>query len=91
MFFGGWLYPDALAIGVAGVEFTFDREEFGCAAVGRDAAQATRAPSKKQFRLFRIGICSLRCKSEIQNRSNRKTAMYDPCGNASQTCNHALR
>jgi hypothetical protein len=63
------LYPDAPTIGVAaGVEFTFDRDEFGCAATGTAVAQATSAPTKRQFRVFRIGICSLRFKSEIRHR-----------------------
>jgi hypothetical protein len=68
MFFGGWLYPAAPTLGVAaGVEITFDRDEFSCAAIGADAAQAISVPTKRQFNVFRIGIRSLRFKSRAKS------------------------
>jgi len=30
MFFGGWLYPDALSTGVADAALPFDEAELGC-------------------------------------------------------------
>jgi hypothetical protein len=50
MFFGGWLYPDVPSTGIADTEVAFDRDddedEFDCAAMGTDVAQATSAPAK---------------------------------------------
>jgi hypothetical protein len=62
MFFGGWLYPDALSAG-AGVaatlnEVTFNRDEFDCAATGTDVAQTASAPTKKKCKAFRTAMSS---------------------------------
>jgi hypothetical protein len=59
MLFGGWSYPDAAAIGVAGAEATFNKDEFDCAAMGTNVAQATSAPTKRQFKAFRTDISFL--------------------------------
>jgi hypothetical protein len=60
MFFGGWLYPDAVSAGVAGGEVTFDENEADCARMGTDVAQTISAPAKRKFKGFRTGMSSLR-------------------------------
>jgi len=73
MFLGGLSYPDAPAIGVAGTELLFNRVEFVCAAIGTDVAQATSAPTKKQFKAFWSGTSSPRfisqAKTDIQDNT----------------------
>jgi hypothetical protein len=59
MFFGGWLYPDAESIGVAG-EAALEKDAFDCAAVGRQVKQETSAPAKRKFMALRTDIDSLR-------------------------------
>jgi hypothetical protein len=60
MFFGGWLYPEVASTGLAGAGVTLDENEVACPAMGTDVAQATSAPTKRQFKAFRPGISSLR-------------------------------
>jgi len=66
MLFGGWLYPDAASTGVTGTEDSLDRDEFGCAAMGIDVAQATSAATNRQFKAFRTGMGSLRFNSRAK-------------------------
>ena len=50
MYFGGWLYPDALSAGVDLGEVALGTAaEADCAAIGADGAQVTSAPIKKTF------------------------------------------
>jgi hypothetical protein len=56
MFFGGWLYPDAVSACFAEAEATFDGDAVDCAGRGRDAVQATRIPTKRRFKAFRSGM-----------------------------------
>jgi hypothetical protein len=58
MFFGGRSYPDAVSLGAAGVAIALDADEFDCAAMGKDAMQATSVPAKRRFKAFWTGIVS---------------------------------
>jgi hypothetical protein len=60
MFFGGWLYPDVPWIGAVDFAAAFGKDEVDCAAMGTDAAQASSAQAKRQFKAFWIGINCLR-------------------------------
>jgi hypothetical protein len=58
MFFGGRSYPDMASLGAPGVAVAFDADEFDCAAMGKDAMQATSAATKRRFKAFWTGIVS---------------------------------
>jgi hypothetical protein len=60
MFFGGWLYPDAVSLEAAA---TFNEDWFDCATMGTHFAQTTSAPTKRKCRAFRADISSLRFNS----------------------------
>jgi hypothetical protein len=64
MLFGGWLYPDAPSTGAAGAKAALNKDKVVCAAMGPDVAQATSAPAKKQFKMFRTGINCLHFHSQ---------------------------
>jgi hypothetical protein len=72
MFFGGWLYPEVVSLGVAGAVATFNapfkavsdglckKDNCDCAAMGAHVEQATTAPAKRSFKAFWTGINFLR-------------------------------
>jgi hypothetical protein len=59
MFFGGWLYPDALST-FAAADATLDEVEADWAEEGAHAAQVAKIPTKKKLKAFRTGITCLR-------------------------------
>jgi hypothetical protein len=58
MFFGGWLYPDAVSLEAAGAVAAFEDvdADVDCAAVGTCAAPTTSTPVKKSPNAFWIVI-----------------------------------
>ena len=70
MFLGGWLYPDAPATGLADAEGGLDKDEFDCAAMGLDVAEATSAPTMRTFNTFRNDITFLHFNFQQQTIDN---------------------
>jgi hypothetical protein len=68
MLFGGWLYPDSSA-SAAGAEVAPEEDELDCARTVTDVAQAKSGPTRRQIKVFRAGISSLRFNALKQHLS----------------------